>query len=927
MRQCILISAVCVLTAFGSIQPKPGFDPKGVVRQVHTRRGMNDKTMGAARATLRSRHSERVPGRRRSRVSSHPTARGRERSAVGGERFADDGEFLIDTSITLMPGPYDRTLPAVAFDGTNFLVVWEDDRGFDWFYDIYGARVTPEGTVLDPAGIAISEAIDDQNCPAVAFDGANFLVVWEDCRSGDWFDIYGARVTPQGAVLDPSGFAVCGAGDDQYSAAVGFDGANFLVAWEDYRGGGWDDIYGARVTPSGTVLDPSGFVISHGDRDQCYPEVGFDSTNFLVVWEDYRNVNGGDIYGARVTPSGTVLDPSGIAISTASSGQYCPALGFVGGSYLVAWEDYRSSSHWDIYGSRVTPQGTVLDSAGLAISQAASDQYSVDVGVDSVNFFVVWEDDRAMSGDIYGARVTPSGTVLDPVGIAISQDADDQYTPVVAFGGGCFLVAWEDDRLGDDIFGGRVTPASALLDSAGFIISQAAQDQYSPAVAFDGANFLVVWEDGRSVSWYENYDIYGARVTPAGVVLDPAGFVISHAAGEQFFPAVGSNGADFLVVWEDYRNSYYGDIYGARVTPAGTVLDPSGIAISLATREQYSPDVGADGENYLVVWEDYRNSYYGDIYGARVTPEGTVLDPAGIAIAQAAYNQSFPAVSSDGANSLVVWQDNRTGSGWYDVYGTRVTPAGTLLDSAGILISQAVYDQLAPDVSFDGANFLVVWEDIRNAITWDIYGARVTPEGTVLDPSGIAISQAEGDQGSPAVGFDGANFVVAWEDFGNGVDWDIYGARVTPAGMVGDTWTVTTQERDQVSLALACAPGGQMLAVYQSWTCTVGGRSYNVPRIWGKLESYVGVGEGSRLQQTGGNLQTATIVRGVLFLGDCPRMGTVPKTALLDISGRKVLDLKPGPNDVRALSPGVYFVREAQTQARAQAVRKVVIQR
>jgi hypothetical protein len=52
-----------------------------------------------------------------------------------------------------------------------------------------------------------------------------------------------------------------------------------------------------------------------------------------------------------------------------------------------------------------------------------------------------------------------------------------------------------------------------------------------------------------------------------------------------------------------------------------------------------------------------------------------------------------------------------------------------------------------------------------------------------------------------------------------------------------------------------------------------------------------------------------TIVRGVLFLeGDCPRTGTVPKTVLLDISGRKVLDLKPGPNDASRLAVGVYFV-------------------
>jgi hypothetical protein len=65
-----------------------------------------------------------------------------------------------------------------------------------------------------------------------------------------------------------------------------------------------------------------------------------------------------------------------------------------------------------------------------------------------------------------------------------------------------------------------------------------------------------------------------------------------------------------------------------------------------------------------------------------------------------------------------------------------------------------------------------------------------------------------------------------------------------------------------------------------------------------------------------------TVVRGVLFRGDSPRTGTVPKTALLDISGRKVLDLKPGANDVSRLSPGVYFVRSEPS-----TVTKVVIQR
>jgi len=53
--------------------------------------------------------------------------------------------------------------------------------------------------------------------------------------------------------------------------------------------------------------------------------------------------------------------------------------------------------------------------------------------------------------------------------------------------------------------------------------------------------------------------------------------------------------------------------------------------------------------------------------------------------------------------------------------------------------------------------------------------------------------------------------------------------------------------------------------------------------------------------------------------------GTVPKTVLLDIDGRRVLELQPGANDVRHLAPGVYFMRMTCGDGRT-ANRKVVIQ-
>jgi hypothetical protein len=312
----------------------------------------------------------------------------------------------------------------LAFDGANYLVVW-NQTGDE--LDVYGARVAPDGTVLDPGGIPIATGTGTQAGPRVAFDGTNYLVTWRDTRTGAANEeVYAARVTTSGTVLDPDGIQVSAEPADlQEPGDVAFDGTNFLIAWWRFELSGPFEIYAARVSPDGVVLDADGIPLESGSA--MWPVVSFDGTNYLVAWTRRGGV-GDDIYGARVSPAGTVLDPSGLPIAATPNEQRRPAIGFDGSNYFVTWNEIRDFQHFreDVYGSRVTPGGTVLDPQGIEVVARSGDQAVGDVESDGDHSLVVWADHRFdASFDVYGGRVADDGSVLDLGGIPISTQAGD----------------------------------------------------------------------------------------------------------------------------------------------------------------------------------------------------------------------------------------------------------------------------------------------------------------------------------------------------------------------------------------------------------------------------------------------------------------------------------------------------------------------
>jgi hypothetical protein len=370
------------------------------------------------------------------------------------------------------------------------------------------------------------------------------------------------------------------------------------------------------------------------------------------------------------------------------------------------------------------------------------------------------------------------------------------------------------------------------------VCALAAQQQW-PKLATDYAGgAIITWQDARAGS--TNNDIYTQHVTASGTV-DAAwpvnGRVICAAAGQQMFPAITSDGAGGAIVcWQDGRSGTGNDIYAQHIRANGTV-DPlwpaDGRLVGAGVGSQPSPVILSDGlGGAIAAWQDQRSGNF-DIYAQHILAGGT-LDAAwpanGLAVCSAVGNQLSPRLVPDNAGTgvLVSWQDQRSGD--FDIYAQHVRANGTVdpawpVDGRGLCI--AANAQQAPMIASDGTGGAVVtWQDFRNGVDYDIYAQHVQSSG-VVDPgwplNGRLLAVNASDQYSPTIVSDGAGGgVVAWEDVRNSAttDWDIYAMRVLANGTLDPAWPANGRPLCQAvgrqeNLVATSDKAGGMIAVWQ----------------------------------------------------------------------------------------------------------------
>jgi hypothetical protein len=430
-----------------------------------------------------------------------------------------------------------------------------------------------------------------------------------------------------------------------------------------------------------------------------------------------------------------------------------------------------------------------------------------------------------------------------------------------------------------------------------------------------GTALHLVWYDHRT-----GVDqVFYKRSTDQGTTWS-ADTALTSGAGAKVDPSLAVADDNVHLVWEDSRNGYNSEVYYRRSTDNGLTWDTE----QRLTNDNYmsrNPCVAVCGSNVYLAWSS--DTVGREIYFQRSTDNGvTWVDRTRLTFdIQESWN---PSLAVGGSMVHLAWRDWRDHS--FEVYYLRSTDYGATWDTAAVRMSgDLTTGSYNPCLACteSGWTVQVIWWDTRHT-PFELYHRRSVDRGATWQPEVRLTTDTTGTY-NPSLAVSDPNVYVTWEAlYGTSYLMYKYNRSYGAGPWSADTALTTTPAYWSVSPCVAVLGEG----VHVVWTDF---RDSEYGEIYYMRDT---TGNATGLAEAAGGCVRpaawASVVRGVLWLGagTTPQLGAsdalgLSRAVLLDAAGRTVMELRTGANDVRRLSPGVYFVRDAQ----AQAVRRVLVVR
>lgn len=638
---------------------------------------------------------------------------------IFGLRLDLNGEPIDEVSFAINAGPGAQRLPKVAWSGEQWLVTFvsQDPVGQYFGDNIRGVRVASDGTVLDETPLLLTT---DQPYWSVAGHGGEWMVVWPTYYAGGYGTfLSGRRIGADGAVLDP-------VPSNLMDWVWWLPGTKLIASGNEYfvAIGDW---YDSNVTKAGRIGfdgQPLGAPFTIPSRD-----IATDGSAYYVVWLS----NFSKLVGSRMTASGTLLEPAGTTITDDYSIYYGATVAHGGDTWWVGWSAANL-----VRTARVDADGVVLDPGGDPVPNGASGTNNNCYGLTLApstdgGAHVLWWDGRgSINGDANVYRVTMSDMNEPGPEVGLSIGREGQRLPDFASGpDGRMAVAFLGETAFEDhIYVQRLDALGQPLDVEPIVVATG-PTLGPPSIAFNGEIYMVAWHDTS---------VKARRLAVDGTFIDAepiavmTGFNVGiDAVGDDFLVAATRFGATPQTIYVTARR-----IDG----PTGALLDAAPLLLG-GGYVSIAPRVRSDGAQWMVAYHSHwsHNSSQSDVAYNIVHSDGTVVsggNPTPVAGAT-----GTPDVAWSGTKYLFVWRSNTLGQPNNFISGRILNPDGTSATGA-FVIAEAPGRQLRPMADWDGKHFVVTWDDQRHQSVFfdertDIYAARVTETGTVVDPAGIPI--------------------------------------------------------------------------------------------------------------------------------------------------------------------------------------------
>lgn len=473
---------------------------------------------------------------------------------------------------------------------------------------VNGNRVNTGGQKLDGDGVDISAGFEPQYAwdPFLAWTGSEWRITW-----GSSSTLRMASVNVSGAVVNPGGLAVPGLLSGPIAATT--DGG-LQTAWSVFQNGSFD-VQGSHILALGSTTGNTD--LSIGAPAQLRSDSATNGNGYMIVFRSSDSA-GARVMAQPLDSAGNPLAQQPIVLYSGANvnGPTYPNVAWTGTSYMVSWGNGAT-----IYAQRLNPDGTKIDSSPFVVMSGYFGPSDLAVSGDTVLVLGRKAFQNGQIITVFGTRVRASdATVLDATPLSLGGTYV-AASPAVVELGGKYLVAYHSNATHDNpacmtvgVFVPVLGSAGAPFNIHGSFSTAGGNGIFEVGLASNGSVAMMV-QSQELTSGVEN-DMLCRLIDSNGTVSAVRN--LTPWEGNQYRPRVAWDGRNFVIVYQEQKNraTYWtldpidarSDLFGLRVNAAGTVIDPMGFVFSASAIGETDPSITAQNGVCLIAGSLMDNS-------------------------------------------------------------------------------------------------------------------------------------------------------------------------------------------------------------------------------------------------------------------------------------------------------------------------------